>query len=323
MAFFNEHDRATPYFKLLLSFGLSLFFIRLLIWTDTFHSSLLYIAWPFGLSMILYYFTPQIDGSTWVRRFWNNLRIGLIFLFGSSLVLMEGYVCVIMFMPIFFISFLFGFISDYFFHRYGKGTMNAHVIPFIVALVSLEGATDVTTFNRYNEVTHTQIIASSVADIKRRIERPAEPKAKRHWMLWLFPMPKKVGSARLDEGETRTYEFEYHRWFATNTHRGNIEVTFAKVADNHFRTTIKDTSYIASYMKLHGTELTLDPINENETRVTLKVAFDRAIDPVWYFEPLQRFVVKKGASYFVKNLLHKPLEQEARSLRSDFEQPHG
>lgn len=303
MEFLKKNDRATPYFKGILILGASVLFLRLLISTNSFHSSLLYVAWPFGLSMVLYYFTPQTDDSTWKKRFWNNLRICMIVLFASSLILMEGYVCVIMFMPIFFLGVLVAFISYYLLNRYGKGSINAQIIPIIVALISLEGVTEATTFDRHNEVTHTQIVQSSVEDIKQHLESPAKPKAKRHWMLWLFPMPKTIGTVSLAEGEIRTYEFEYHRWLATNTHKGNIQVTFNKVENNRFKTTIKDTSYIAGYMKLNGTELILEPISKNETRVTLKISFDRMLDPVWYFEPMQRFAVKKGAKYFIENLL--------------------
>lgn len=303
MQLLKKNDNATPYLKALLILGGAVLFLRLLLWTDTFHSSLLYIAWPFGLSMVLYYCTPHTDASSWKRRFWNNLRVSLIFLLASSIILMEGYVCVLMFMPIFFIGVLISFVAYYLLDRYGKGSLNAHIIPLVVALISLEGVTDATTFNRYNEVIHSQIVQSSISDIKQRLEKPEKPKAARHWMLSIFPMPKTIGTVSLGEGEIRTYEFEYHRWFATNTHKGNIQVTFVNVEYNRFKTKIEDTSYIAGYMKIHDTELTLDPISENETRVTLKIAFDRMIDPIWYFEPLQRFVVEKGAEYFVKNLL--------------------
>lgn len=303
MQLLNKKDNATLYLQALLILGGAVLFLRLLLWTDTFHTSLLYIAWPFGLSLVIYYFTPHTDGSSWRKRFWNNVRISMIFLLASSLILMEGYICVVMFLPIFFAGVLIAFIAFYLRNRFGKGSINAHIVPLVVALVSLEGVTDATTFNRYNEVTHTQVVQSSLADIRQRLEKPAKPKAARHWMLSIFPMPKTIGTVSLDEGEIRTYEFEYHRWFAANTHKGKLEVTFLKVENNRFKTRIDDTSYISGYMKLHGTELTLDPISETETRVTLKIAFDRVLDPIWYFEPMQRFAVEKGADYFVKNLL--------------------
>lgn len=109
----------------------------------------------------------------------------------------------------------------------------------------------------------------------------------------------------MNEGDIRTYEFVYHRWFATNTHRGAINVTFVEVDDYRIKTSIKDTSYIANYLKLQGTELTLEPVNSGSTRVTLKIRFERMIDPVWYFGPLERFAVEKAAKYFIREILGK------------------
>ncbi len=299
----KRSDRASFVLLTLIAIGVSVLLIRILIFTNTFHTALLYIAWPFILSVMIYYFTPQTDGTTWRKRFWNNVRMSMIVLFGSSLVLMEGYICVIMLMPIFFVGVLVSFISQYLKHRYGGGSINAHIIPICVALISLEGVTEATTFDRYNEVSHTELVQSDVETIKRRLSRPPKPEGDRHWPISIFPMPKKIGTVRLGEGEVRTYEFEYHRWFATNTHRGNIRVTLAKVDDHHLTTTIEDTSYIANYLRLHGTELMLEPVTDTQTRVTLKVAFDRMIDPVWYFGPLERFAVRKSAQYFIINLL--------------------
>ncbi|MDA7946250.1 MAG: hypothetical protein MPJ78_02095 [Hyphomicrobiaceae bacterium] len=299
----GKSDRATSVLRTLIAIGVSVIAIRGLVFTKTFHSGLLYIGWPFLLSLMIYYFMPQADGTTWRGRFWNNVRLSMIVMFASSLILMEGYVCVIMFMPIFFVGVFLAFLSQYLKHRYGSGSINAHIIPVCVAFIALEGVTDATTFNRYNEVSYTRLVQSDVETIKRRLAKPPTPKGDRHWLISIFPMPKKIGTVRLGEGEVRTYQFEYHRWFATNTHRGDIRVTLEKVDDHHLTTTIEDTSYIANYMKLHGTELMLEPVGNAQTRVTLKIAFDRMIDPVWYFEPLQRFAVKKSAEYFITNLL--------------------
>ena len=305
MKFLKQNDKANLPLLIVTLVGISVLVLRLLIWTDKFHSGLLYIAWPFALSLALYYFTPHTDGKSWKKRFWNNLRISMIILLASSVMLMEGYVCVVMFLPIFFFFVLVAFFAFYAYHRFGKGSIQAQIIPFIVVLASLEGVTNATTFNRYNEVTYSQVVQTDIGTIKERLERPPEPQGKRHWILALFPMPRTIGSVVLEEGAVRTYEFEYHRWFAANTHSGQINVTFVEVSNNRVKTTIEDTSYISGYLKLHGTELTLEPVSETATRVTLNIEFDRMIDPVWYFEPLQRFAVEKSARYFIEALLSK------------------
>ncbi len=305
MPFFKQDDKATGAIKTILLIGLSVLAIRLLIWTDSFHTGLLYIALPFALSLGLYYFTPVTEGTSWKQRFWNNLRTSLIIMFSVSLILMEGYVCLVMFMPIFFVFTLIAFIADYVRHQSDKGSLNVHMIPAMVVLMSIEGVSDQTTFSRYNEVTYSQVIQADIKTLKHRLTNPVQLQGERHWLLKVFPMPEHIGAIELNEGDVRRFDFVYHRWFSTNTHSGSMNVTFDEVTDHRIKTSIKDTSYISGYMTLHGTELTFEPVDEGQTKVTLTVSFDRTLDPVWYFEPLERLAVEKSAKYIVNEMLNK------------------
>ena len=82
-------------------------------------------------------------------------------------------------------------------------------------------------------------------------------------------------------------------------------MTLDEVTNTHIKTSIQDESYISNYMTLHGTELAFEPISSEETLVSLTIHFDRMLDPVWYFEPLERFAVKKSAEFLVNELLNK------------------
>lgn len=296
-------DRATTSLIILTSIGVFVIAARVLIWTDKFHTGLLYIAVPFGLSVALYYLTPDTDGTTWKRRFWNNLRHSMIVMFAASLLLMEGYVCVVVFIPIFVFFAIVAFLNSYLRSRDRNGRVNVYVVPAIVMLLSLEGTSEVTTFNRYNEVSYSQVIQTDVERIKERLTQPINLRGDRHWVLSVFPMPRHIGTVRLNAGEVRKYDFVYHRWFVTNSHAGSVDVTFTEVGVDRIKTTINDNSYISNYMKLRGTEFAFDPLGEARTKVTLTIKFERLLDPVWYFEPLQRFAVRKGAEYFINQIL--------------------
>ena len=303
MPLLKSNDRATRFLVVLTAVGIAVLALRLLIATDRFNSALLYVGLPFGLSLALYYLTPETDGATWLKRFWNNLRLTLIVLFGSSLILMEGYLCVILFLPIFVFIVMLTFVGCYLQNRSKRGSAVSFTLPALILLLSLEGTSDLTTLNRYNEVSHSQVIEADAASIKERLSRPIAFESDRHWSLSVFPMPRHVGTVALDKGQVRAYDFVYHRWFVANTHRGRIEVTFTDVGAERIVTSIEDDSYISGYLKLHGTELHLAPLDDRRTRVTLTVKFERLLDPIWYFEPLQRFVVAKGAAYFVSEIL--------------------
>lgn len=302
---FDRDDPATHFLLWTIVLGAAVLAARLLVTTGTFHSGLLYIAWPFGLSLALYALTPITDGTTWKKRFWNNFRSSTILVLASSIVLQEGYVCVVMALPLFFIGFLFSFFAQYLQHKFGKRSVSVHLFPLAIVLLSLEGVTSATTFERYNEVTYSKVVAASSATIKHRLSRQLKAKGQRHWILSIFPMPKSIGALTLKTGDVRIYKFVYHRWFAANTHHGEMRVTVVSANDHRIKTKIKDTSYIATYLKIHGTELLLEPVDDESTKITLTIAFDRNLDPIWYFGPLQRYAARHALKFFVEEFLAK------------------
>ena len=305
MKLLKKNDGATIWIVMISLIGVFVLASRFLDYSGKFHTGLLYIAIPYGLSLLLYYLTPYKKAETWKRRFWNNLRGFLIVMLASSIFLMEGYVCVIMAMPLFLIVLVFSFLTTYIWNTYGKNSPKSYLFPALIIMASLEGTTPEFTFNRYNEVSYSQVIDLDIDTIKARIETPIQFQGNRHWILSIFPMPTYVGTVDLEKGHIRKYDFVYHRWFVTNTKAGSVDVVFEKVSDRHIKTTIKDTSYIKGYMALHGTEFELEPINERQTRVTLTVSFDRKLDPIWYYQPLERFAVEKGIKYFLNEVLSK------------------
>jgi len=308
MKFFKKNDRekdsATKYFEKIILIGFTLLAFRLLFFSNSFHSSLLYIAIPFILSLVLYYMTPHTDGASWKSRFWNNLRHTMIIWLASAIIMMEGYVCIIMAMPLFiFITFC-SFLGQYIWEKSKDNYFKAYFIPVIIILSSIEGVTDETTFNRYNEVTYSKIINADIKTLSKRLHKQTNLINDRHWLISIFPMPvNNVEQTEINKGGIRKYDFIYNRWFVTNTHKGSIEVKFDEVSDSSIRTSIEDTSYISNYMKLHGSELKFKKIDNQNTKITLTVKFDRLLDPIWYFEPLERFAVKRSAEYFVNEVL--------------------
>lgn len=303
---FNRGEKSLTALQTFAVLGFFILTIRFLLYTNTFHSGLLYIAYPFLLSVAIYYFTPHTDGSSWMKRFWNNLRLCLIQLLAVSVVTMEGYVCILMFLPIFFFITLLTFFAKLIDHRTKhrkKGKYYSAILPSIILILSMEGVTETISFNRYNEVTYSQVIPTNVHTIKEKLTQPIILEGKRHWLLSVFPMPEYVSTVSMTEGDARKYHFVYHRWFVTNTHIGDLDVIITSINDHSIKTTINDSSYISNYMTLHGTEFTFEPIDENQTYVSMTVRFDRLLDPFWYFEPLERFAVRKGAEYFLNEVL--------------------
>lgn len=291
--------------KIILIIGVASLLIHLLLRSSIPGSALLYVGIPFLIAVLLTTFTKRIEEPNWKQQYWNALRNSLIIMLGSSIILFEGFLCVVMFMPIYFGILLLVFIATYLFRKSDKkSTLSAHIIPVLIVLSAFEGTHSDLSFNRYNEVSVTQTIQATPKEIKQNLIRPIDLQQDRNWFLALFPMPYQVDSGTLEAGDIHKIYYRYHRWFVTNTHEGYTLLKIAQVKDNYIRTEfMEDTSYISHYMKLLGTEIHLQPINNTSTEVTLKIQFERKLDPIWYFQPLQRYGVKKTADYLITEMM--------------------
>jgi hypothetical protein len=174
----------------------------------------------------------------------------------------------------------------------------------VILLSAFEGVIPELSFEREYEVVSEKIIYANIDDIKHQLMQPIELNKSRHWLLTLFPMPYDINAETLVAGDVHTINFRYHRWFVTNTHEGSMKLEISEVRDNYIRTRfVEDTSYISNYLKLHGTEINLEPIDNKTTKVTLSIKYHRFLDPVWYFGPLQEYAIGKSAKFLLDEVI--------------------
>jgi len=292
---------------ILISIGVVSLIIRLLMEYNFDRSALLYVGIPFLIAIFLLLIERPEHPHNWKRRYVNIIIFSLVIMLGSSIILFEGFVCVVMFMPIyFFIIFLMFLLEALKRYRNNKnqGTSYVHLLPAIILLSAFEGVVPKFSFEREYEIVSEKIVSANINDIKNQLKQPIELDKSRHWMLMLFPMPYDIDAETLVAGDVHTINFRYHRWFVTNTHEGSMKLEISEVEENYIRTQfIKDTSYISNYLKLYGTEINLDPIENDKTKVTLKIKYHRFLDPVWYFGPLQEFAVAKAAKFILDEVI--------------------
>ena len=292
---------------LLVIIGVVSVLIRLLIEYNFDRSALLYVGIPFLIAITLLFIERPEPPHNWKRRYVNIIILSLVIMLGSSIILFEGFVCVLMFMPIYFFIILLMFLLEAF-KRYrnskNQGTNYAHVLPVFILLSAFEGVIPEFSFEREYEVVSEKIISANIDDIKHQLKQPIELDKTRHWLLTLFPMPYDIDAETLVAGDVHTINFRYHRWFVTNTHEGSMKLEISEVEDNYIRTRfIEDTSYISNYLKLYGTEINLEAIGNNKTKVTLRIKYHRFLDPVWYFGPLQEYAVGLSAKFLLDEVI--------------------
>ena len=265
-------------------------------------SALLYVGIPFVIALVLIVVRPA-SAANWKKRYLIRLTDAFIIMFGSSVVLFEGFVCVAMFIPIYLIIMLMMFTFEWFDQRVkqkGRKNLSMHLLPALLLFSSFEGVSHETSFNRNESVSVTRVVSASVEEIKYNLQQPMELQTKRPWFLHLFPMPYEINAGSLNAGDIHEIKFRYYRWFVTNAHEGKMLLEISKVEDFHIKTTfLEDTSYFSNYLHLKNTEIFLEPLDSSQTRVTLRIDYVRSLDPYWYFSPVSRYGVSKTADFLI------------------------
>jgi len=303
----NSKNRKIRWYVIFALIAVMSILIRILIHYRFDKNALLYVGIPSLIAIALMWIDrPNSDGN-WKRKFGNLSLISLVIMLGSSIVLFEGFVCVVMFMPIYFGVILIVFILKYLTERYKnrKGSqLFSHALPLMLLFSAFEGTHPNLSIDRQNHVEVTQIINASISEIKQQLIQPIHLQKDRPWFLQLFPMPYQVDGMSLNEGDVHKIHFRYHRWFVTNTHEGSMQLKIEEVGERVIKTQfVGDTSYIANYLKLDKTELKFAPIDNEHTQVTFSITYQRLLDPAWYFDPLQKYGVTKTAEFIIKEVM--------------------
>ena len=281
--------------------------LHLILRSDIQGSAFLYVGIPTVIAGLLILTDSKQSNQNWTNKFGRLVKYSLIIMLASSAVLFEGFLCVVMFMPIYFGVILIIFLITLMYkHNKSKSRMHLHILPLLVVVASLEGTHPDLSFNRYNEVTSSKVVNMSVAQVKQNLIKPVELDQNRHWFLALFPMPYEFNAEALAEGDVHTVRYRYHRWFVTNTHEGYTKLKVSEVSDQRIRMqVVEDTSYTSNYINAHGTEIGLKPIDAQTTEVTLTVKYDRILDPAWYFDPLQSYAAGLLGEYLIGVMIER------------------
>lgn len=291
---------------ILLLVGIGSIVVRLLIFWRLDTTALLYVCVPYGIALLIASFRPLREGQSQAKGMARNISTSLMVMFGSSIVLFEGFVCVLFFLPIYLIVVLCVFLLDRLKARSSrKNSRNlASLLPLLLLASGLEGTHETLSFERLNRVTITQKTNLSPAQIAQNLSLPFSLKPSSHWLLSVFPMPYEITAGSLSAGDVHKVKTRYHRWFITNTHEGELHLEIAEVQPLLVRTKVlHDTTYFANYVRGIGTEIHLRPTGEQQTEITLHVDYERILDPAWYFHPIQRLAVAQMGELLIEEVM--------------------
>ena len=276
---------------------------RAILDSDFRNSTLLYLLVPFAISIGMHVLIPANDADLLTDRLRRHLRNATIVMLASSAFLFEGFLCVLFFMPIYYVIVLIGFAFASLAER--EDTKNgAYVIPLLVLLLASEGLTQETTVEGYREATYVETLPGTVAELQANMAKPIRFEAERHWFLWLFPMPTRIEAGTLKAGDVHRLHFVYRRWFFTNVQEGDMAIRIAEVSPGRIRTEIlQNDSYLSHYMKIDGTEVRFRDGGGGRTQVSLTVKYHRLLDPAWYFGPMEQLAARQSARYLIDTII--------------------
>lgn len=279
----------------LLKLGLGTHWVR--------ESAILYVLIPYLIGVAIYALTPHPEGGTFWRNFLRHMRIALIIMLSTSILLLEGFLCVLMFLPIY--GLFAAIVSVVPKPKPPHNSLKASVVPLIILGLSLDGVGNIGS-GRLTEVTRTALIDFSPDEIRANIINHQYPEMGRSKFLSLFPRPVSVEASSFEVGARHVAHMEYRRWGLSNlnVHRGTTVLEFIENTPSHLRAEfIHDDSYLSHYMRLRNWELTTEEIRPGKTEVTLTIRYERKLAPAWYFNPLQKRAVGDGLNYALTQIL--------------------
>ncbi|MDP9196162.1 MAG: hypothetical protein M3O22_05260 [Pseudomonadota bacterium] len=264
-------------------------------WNALYDSALLYLGIPLILALG---FSLIPERKTAMGATMKGTTVAL---FLSVAVFQEGYICILFVAPLFYaVGALIAWQVDR--ARKRKGTAaQAAVLACCLAVLSLEGATDLTTFPRDNVVEVSQIIPADITQVREQLAKtPAFPEQK-PFFLRIFPYPVHISGQGLEPGDERRAHFVAwkHIWWTKVEGDLVFQVAESTPGSITFRV-VKDDTYISHYLKWLSSRVRLEAVDDSHTRVTWTHEYQRLLDPVWYFGPLQHYAVALTTEQLVR-----------------------
>lgn len=264
---------------------------RLLVWRHLEQTSLLFMGIPGLLAVAL---AAGRKTKTVTGGIMRATAIGLLL---SGPLLGEGFICILMAAPIFFlVAAAIGLIIDWS-NRKNKPAILPCLVLLGLSPMTLEGAHPRLSFNREEAVTVTRSVAASPEEVSAALaQSPRLDQPIPFFGRLGFPRPTKSHGEGLQPGALRVTHFA-----GGEGHPGDLVLKVAESRPGHvlFRV-VSDHSKIAHWMDWESSEVDWQSTDPLHTQVTWTIRFRRSLDPAWYFRPWERYAVGLAADYLIQ-----------------------
>jgi hypothetical protein len=251
-------------------------------------SAALFVGIPSLLALLLA-MTPK--AKTVKGAVIKGLAVALLL---SGPLLGEGFICIVMASPIFFIvGILVAAVIDW---NREKKQATLSCLVLILLPMSIEGTSPRLSFNREETVRASEVVAASEADVRAALSHSPRNVPLPIFLRMGFPRPTQAWGNGLEVGASRTIHFA-----GGEGRPGDLLLKVTESRPGYLRfDAVSDKSKVAHWLDWKSSEVVWTAVDAQHTRVNWTVHFERRLDPVWYFRPWERYATRVAAEYLIR-----------------------
>jgi len=259
----------------------------------------IYLA-PMAVGAVTVYVAERRRRRSYAYYFWAPVTANLLFVAGTLAILIEGWICAIVVMPLFaFLGAVGGAIMGAICRRTNWPRQAAcifAVVPLVFGILPVERSAE----GRVGTVERTVVIDAPAASIWRQIHdvRDIRPEEVEHGWIYRIGVPLPIAGVtqRTPSGLVRRITM------GRNVHFDQVVAQWS--ADRHVRWTYRfdDDSFPSGalddhvriggrYFDLLDTEYTLTPVDDHATSLAISVRYRVTTDFDWYADAVARLLI--------------------------------
>jgi hypothetical protein len=276
-------------------------------------SAAFFIGVPAVLAVTLA-LTPKAKSATGIIV--KGLTLALLL---SGVVFFEGFICILMAAPLFYlVGILIGIPIDRARRRKQSEGRVYSAVGVGLLLLSLEGVMPATSFSQHEVVRLTRTIAAPVDAVQQALALPPRFDAPLPFYLKLgFPRPVEGYGSGLSVGDRRTIVFgnespmepmttshDHHAVHPNPSGTGGVlelQIVHSSEGRVVFEP-VEDVTAFTHWITWGRSVVRWRAIDADSTQVTWTLHFDRRLSPSWYFGPFQRYAGQKAVEYLIDTI---------------------
>jgi hypothetical membrane protein len=276
-------------------------------------SAAFFIGVP-GVLAITLALTPKAKSATGMIV--KGLTLALLL---SGVVFFEGFICILMAAPLFYlVGILIGIPIDRARRKKQSEGRVYSVVGIVLLMLSLEGVVPATSLSQHEIVRVTRTIDAPVGAVQEALARTPRFDAPLPLYLRLgFPRPVAGYGSGLSVGDRRTIVFgnespmepmttshDHHAAHPNPSGTGGVlELRIAGSSEGRVVfEPVEDATAFTHWITWGRSVVRWKALDADSTEVTWTLHFDRRLSPSWYFGPFQRHAGEKAVGYLIDTI---------------------